>query len=656
VLAVCGLLFLAVALVFGQTVRHEFVTLDDNEFVYENPHVSHGLSVEGTLWAITTGHMSTWVPLTWLSLMLDSQLYGLSPGGFHLTNALLHAAAAIVLFLVLCRTTGDIWPSALVAAIFAVHPLRTESVAWVAERKDVLSGLFFMLTIAAYVHYVHRPFSPLRYLGVLVVFSLGLMAKAMLVTLPLVTLLLDYWPLARMGLAAKGDAPVPGGGRWRRLPLPWRLVVEKLPLLALVAVSCLMTIAVQGEALAPNQRFSLGWRLGNALISYVDYLGQFFFPVGLAVVYPRPSGDLPLAKLLVALLVLAGITAAVLVFRRSRPYLFVGWLWYLTMLVPVIGLVQFGVQTVADRFTYLPQIGLCIALAWGAAGACRRWPNRRWLYGIMSAVLLALLMGGAWRQTSFWHDSETLWNHTLACTSRNAVAHNNFGVTLVSLGRVDEAIAQYRQALAIDPDYAEAHHDLAVALANLGRLDEAIGHYQRAVTIQPNFAEAHNNLGNALADRGQVNSAIAHYQKALEVKPDHAKAHYNLARSLTARGQLDLAVAQYRKALELKPDYGKAHHNLAWLQATCPLAAFRNGAEAVVHAERAQQVLGDTPGALDVLAAAYAEAGRFSEAVTTAQRALKLAKQQNDQALAAALRGRIALYEAEKPFRQAASR
>ena len=343
VLAVCALLLLAVATVFGQTLRHEFVSYDDNEYVYDNPHVSHGVSAQGLARAFAQGHQSNWVPLTWVSLMLDSQLYGLSAGGFHLTNVLLHATATIVLFLVLWRMTGGFWPSALVAAVFAVHPLHVESVAWVTERKDVLSGLFFVLTLAAYARYVRRPFSLGRYLLLTIVFALGLMAKQSLVSLPFVLLLLDYWPLDRMHSAASEDAAVLDGRRSGRFSFPWSLVVEKIPLFALAAVSCMVTLWVQGEALAANKHLPLGWRMGNALLSYAGYLGQFFYPLGLAALYPRPGLDLPRWSVFEAFLILAGLTAAASLLRRRCPYLLVGWLWYLGMLVPVIGLVQVGI-------------------------------------------------------------------------------------------------------------------------------------------------------------------------------------------------------------------------------------------------------------------------------------------------------------------------
>ena len=733
-LTVCALLLLAVGLVFGQTIRHEFVNLDDNKYVYENPLVRGGLRAQKIGEAFTQSHAANWVPLTWLSLMGDYELHGLHAGGYHLTNVLLHAVTTVLLFLVLTQMTGRIWPSALVAALFAVHPLRVESVAWVTERKDVLSGLFFALALGAYVGYVrHRP-SLARYAAVMVVFALGLMSKAMLVTLPLVLLLLDYWPLGRWAASPCRRATLRHGKEGAlvdranfleavlgRFPSPWHLVIEKLPLLVLVAGSCLVTVCVQGEALAANEFVPLSWRLGNAPISYVTYLSQFLYPASLAVLYPPLGLDVPLWKVLAAVLIVLGITAAALAARRKRPYLLVGWLWFLGMLLPVIGLVRVGLTAVADRFTYLPQIGLCIALAWAAGDVYRSWPHRRGVCGMASALLLAILMGCAWRQTSFWRDSETLWTHTLACTARNSVAHNSFGVVLTNQGRHDEAIVQYQAALEIDPEYQEAYCNLGTALAGRGQYGEAIACYQKALQIQPDFMPAHCNLGRVLAEQGRLDEAILHdekaveiqpdnaeahatlanhlgsrgrfaeaaaqYQRVLEIVPDDADAHYGLGAALRAEGQMDEALGQFERALELQPDHAEAHFNvgvalgdrgqfqqaimhcrqalaikpekvgflraLAWLLATCPEASLRNGPEAIALAQRADQLCGSRrPDMLDALAAAYAEAGRFPEALATARKALALARQQQDQAVANALRSRIALYESGRPYRQ----
>jgi tetratricopeptide (TPR) repeat protein len=650
-MAVCGVLLLAVGLVFGQTVRHAFVNYDDTVYVCGNPYVAAGLTAQGIAWAFTNRAIY-WGPMTWLSFMLDDQLYGLNAGGYHLTNMLLHAATAILLFLVLRSMTGRLWPSALAAALFAIHPLRVESVAWVTERKDVLSGLFFMLTLGAYVHYVRHRFSFVRYGAVMVFFALGLMAKPTLIMLPPLLLLLDYWPLGRMGATSVEAPPAFGGREPKRLVAVARLVIEKLPLVALVAVCCTMFVSAQTTALSPNERFSWSWRIGNALISYVAYLGQSFYPVGLAVLYPRPGLDLPVARILGSGLVLLGITAAAVLERRRRPYLLVGWLWYLGTLAPVIGLVQFGIQAMADRFTYLTQIGLYIAVAWGMADVCRSSVSRRWAGSVASTLALAALMGCAWRQTTFWYNSETMWNRVLACTSDNFLAQTNLGQFLVAEGQLDEAIGHYRKALKIDPDYVYARYNLAFALARQGHLDEAIVHYQKGLERKPDEAGVHYALGLALAGRGRLDEAVAHYRRSLEIQPHDAETHYQLGMALAGQGRFDEAMANFHKALEIQPRHAMVHDALARLLATCPMASLRNGVEAIEHARQADQLYGGQPEILDTLAAAYAEAGRFPEALATARKAFELAMQTNKRALADALRTRIALYQAGKPFRQ----
>jgi tetratricopeptide (TPR) repeat protein len=740
-LAICTFLLLAVGLVFVQTVGHDFINLDDNKYVYENPLVAYGLSVQGIVWAFTQSYAANWVPVTWISFMVDHQLYGFHAGGYHLTNVLLHAATAMLLFLALSRLTGRVWPSALVAALFAVHPLRAESVAWVTERKDVLSGLCFMLTLAAYGDYVrHRP-SLVRYLAVMAFFALGLLSKAMLVTLPLVLLLLDYWPLGRFAASAcRGSTPSktplhrngvgnPGSATFMeavlgRFPLPWRMVIEKLPLLFLVAIVGVVTVSVQGQALGANDFIPWQWRVNNALISYVRYLGQLFFPAGLAPLYPPGVLHFPLWQVLGSVLILLGVTAATLVWRRKYPYLLVGWLWYLGMLLPVIGLLHVGITAQADRFTYLTEIGPCIALVWAAADARRSWSGPRWACAMAASLMLAVLMGSAWRQTSFWHDSETLWNHTLACTSRNCVAHNSLGVFLVDQGRLDEAkthyqasleidpqdvdphlnlasvlavqgrfdeaVACYQKALQIQPDFPKGHGDLGDLLAHLGRLDEALDHYRKASELQPDDAVAHRTLGDLLGRLGRFDEAFAHFQKALEIAPDDADTHNNFGWALRAQGQMKAAMAQFERALAIQPDNAEAHYNvgvalggqgrfheamdhcrralkikpdkiafqqrLAWMLATCPEASLRGGAEAIELAQRVNQSYGgERLDALDTLAAAYAEGGRFPEALAAARKALDIATQHNDRASRDALQARIALYQSGQPFRQTPS-
>jgi tetratricopeptide (TPR) repeat protein len=587
VFTVCGLLLLAVFVVFGQTVAFEFVNFDDGEYVSDNPHLTHGLTGQSVAWAFTTNRCHNWHPLTWLSYMLDYQFYGPKPWGYHLTNVLLHAATAILLLLVLWRLTGDFWPSAFVAAVFAVHPLRAESVAWVSERKDVLSGLFFMLTLGAYVGCVRRPFSLLRYLGVVALFALGLMAKPMLVTLPFVLLLLDYWPLERMAIG------------WRRL------VAEKLPLMALSAASCVVTPWAQGTAIERLDILPLSTRIANASISYVTYLWQLFCPARLAAFYPPQPGGSPPWYVVGALLLLVCICIGAVMWRRSCPYLFVGWFWYLGMLVPVIGLVQVGGQLVADRYTYLPQIGLAIGLAWGAKRALESWPRYAELCSIVAGLAIAVLMGCARQQTSYWQNSDALWSHAISCTSPNARAHCDLAMALAGKGRTDEAVAQYEKALAIQSNYADAHNNLGVILAERGQRDEAVVHFRAALTSNPDYALAHCNYGLALTGYRRFDEAIAEYEKALQLQPDYAVAHNNCGLALAASGRPDEAIAEFEKALQLQPNYAMAHNNLGRV-----LAGRGRLDEAITHFRKAVELKPDFAEASQNLAVALGQKGQ----------------------------------------------
>jgi Flp pilus assembly protein TadD len=680
--AVCLVLAAMTWLVFGQTLGHEFVNYDDGSYIFENVTVQKGLTWDGIHWAFTHVHSDNWHPLTTLTHMLDCGRYGLNAGGHHLTNVLLHTATAILLFLVLRRMTGFLWRSAFVAAVFAIHPLRVESVAWVSERKDVLSGVFFMLTVWAYARYAQcvtgdkwPAFAALRrgervtgtaasdcarapsratshvspfYCLVLLFLGLGLMSKPMLVTLPFVLLLLDYWPLRRFSLSATGDTGAePGSGR----KMAWRLAKEKIPLITLSAASCLVTMLAQKEVIKPVQDFPLPLRLENALVSYMVYLRQMFHPVDLAVFYPYPKSGLPVWEVAWAGVALATISAGVVLLRRKQPWLITGWFWYVGMLVPVIGVIQVGNQGHADRYTYLPQIGLYLLLTWAAADFCAGWRHRRLVLGGGSTIILMALIFCARTQASYWRNSESLWTHALACTQDNYVAHNDLGDALFRKGRTDEAIPQFQKALEIKPDYAEACNHLGNVLLQQGQTEKAIAQFQKTLEIKPDYAEACNNLGNALLQQGRLNEATAHFQKALEIEPDYVEAHNNLGLALLQQGRMAEAITHYQKALDIKPDYPEIQNNLAWVLATCPQASLRNGNQAVELAIRANQLTGNkNPLLLRTLAAADAEAGRFSEAVETAQRALQLAEAQSNTALADVIRSELKLFQAGVPF------
>ncbi len=601
---VCIFLAAAIWLVFGQTLHHGFVNYDDNLYVYVNPVVQKGLTWEGFCWALTYGNIGHWHPLTWLSHMLDCQFYGLNPGGHHLTNILLHTATTILLFLVLRRMTGFLWRSAFVAAVFAIHPLRVESVAWVAERKDVLSAFFFMLTLGAYVRYVRRPPSIIRYGTVVVFFALGLLSKNMLVTTPFVLLLLDYWPLGRFSSFSP--------------QVLLRRVAEKIPLFVLTIGSCVATALVP-EKVSAGDSLSFGLRMENAVVSYVTYLWQMIHPAGLACVYPNPVNYLPLWQVAGALGLLLVISGVVWAFRQTHPCLVVGWLWYLGMMIPVIGIVQISYYAHADRYTYLPQIGLYLLLTWAAADLCAGWRHRRVMLGGLSTVILAALICCADTQASYWRNDETLWTHTLACTSGNIVGEIYLGNALCQTGKVDEAIPHYQRALQIEPNDVKAHIVLGNALLQKGNVDEAIPYYKRALQIEPENSEAHNNLGNALLRRGRVDEAITQFQKALQIKPDYADASYNLGNALLQKGRVDEAITQFQKALQIKPDYADACYNLG-------NALLQKGSvdEAITQYQRDLQIEPKNSEAHNNLGNALLQKGDVDEAITQFQKALQI--------------------------------
>jgi tetratricopeptide (TPR) repeat protein len=546
VAGVCASLAILVFIVFGQTVGHGFLNYDDHDYVYQNPVILRGLSFENIGWAFTHVHSANWHPLTTILHMLDCQMYGLWAGGHHLTNVLLHAACAVCLFLLLLQMTGAIWRSAFVAALFAIHPLRVESVAWVSELKDVLSGLFFMLTLAAYTRYARRPRSVGRYAAVALCLALGLMSKPMLVTIPFVLLLIDYWPLARFQKASQLPA----------------LLREKAPLFALSVLSCVATVFAQQGAIRPVAEVPFSVRVGNALVAYVIYIGKLIYPVHLAVLYPLLRNGWPAWRAMLAFLLLAGLTAGACSLRRRRPFLLVGWLWYVGMLVPVIGFLQVGDQAYADRYTYLPQIGLCLAGTWVAADWAGDRRSRRITLGCAGFFILCALLAAAYRQTTLWRDPETLWTHTIACTQDNFTAHGDLGDALLQQGKTAEAIAEFRAAIHINPSYSAAHYNLGVALLGLGRTEEAIAEFRTAIQINPAYAKAHNNLGIALLRQGKSAEAMDEYAAALKADPAEADAHYNLANAFLDQGRTQEAVAEYGESLRLNPAYPDAQNNL----------------------------------------------------------------------------------------------
>jgi tetratricopeptide (TPR) repeat protein len=550
--------------VYAPAQHFGFLTFDDPDYITSNPHVAGGITGAGIVWALTAFHAGTWMPITWLSYMIDVTLHGVDAGWFHITNVALHVASTLALFGVLVRLTGAMGRSAFVAALFAVHPLHVESVAWIAERKDVLSTLFWWLAIGAYAAYVRRP-SRSRYARVAACFAAGLMAKPMLVTLPLTLLLLDVWPLNRLG-AVRG---------WGAL------IREKLPLVALSVVSTVITFAAQQQvgAVAELDVLPLGTRIANGLISYVEYLVNMIWPARLAILYPFPA-EVSMSAALASLVLIAAITYLALRARRRHPYVTVGWFWYLLTLVPVIGLAQVGSHAMADRFTYVPLVGIFIVIAWGIPDLLSRRRTQSSAMGVTgrralasgAVAIILVLAGVAHVQIGYWQDSLTCWQHALDVTADNFVAEDALGGVLTDEGRMTEAIPHLRRALELHSDFPGAHHNLAVALtkqgeafAGVGRLDDAIAEFQEALGQTPASADVHEDLGLVLFARGRVDDAVAAYREALLFNPGLAEAHDSLGMAYLAQHKVAEATQEFKEALRLDPQIAEAQQALAGL-------------------------------------------------------------------------------------------
>ncbi|MCL6519684.1 MAG: tetratricopeptide repeat protein [Armatimonadetes bacterium] len=684
-----GCLLVLVAIVaFVPLFGNGFINYDDDEYVTDNSHVRGGFTLANVGWAFTTMHESNWHPITWLSHMLDCQLFGLNPIGHHLVSLLIHIANTLLLFGIFSILTGSIWKSGFVAALFAVHPLHVESIAWVAERKDVLSTLFWMIAILAYIRYVQSP-RIATYIPVIAFFALGLMAKPMVLTLPFVLLLMDFWPLRRFSAANHSLFSTLTNKK---------LLVEKIPLFGLTISSAIVTYIAQqkGLSVATLERYPVGMRIGNALISYVSYIGKMIIPSGLSVFYPYPT-VIVTWKMVGALVIIVAITALVLWQSRRRPYLVFGWFWYLGTLVPVIGLVQVGWQAMADRYTYIPLIGLFVILAWGIPDLiesirtgkqvgikCQTADVRRNLIlSAVACVLVIILAATTLRQVTHWRDSVTLFSHALKVTKENPVAENNLGLALTALGKHAQAIKHFKKALRIEPTWADVHHNLAIAYFESMDFEKAAFHFQKALKIDPRHARAHNNYGGLLLKQGRLDEAAMHFNKALMAKPDYAQAHINLGILLGIKGKSGAAVESYKKAIELdpflpdahynlsitlgelgkvreaiescrvalklRPNWPEAKNNLAWLLATQKKPTYRDALEAIKLAKAAcEAVRYEDSGLLDTLAAAYAAAGRYDQAISTARRALQLAITQGSPA-APEIEMRLRNYEAHCP-------
>ena len=704
---ICLALALVTAALYWPMTHHEFVAFDDEGYITGNPHVNAGLTWSGAVWAFQSGYAANWHPLTWISHMLDCQLYGSYPGGHHATNLLLHIANTLLLFLLLNQMTGALWRSAFVAALFAWHPLHVESVAWAAERKDVLSGFFFLLTLIAYTRYVTSDkcqvtgtasflsrvkchVSPYYFLA-LFFFACGLMSKPMVVTLPFVLLLLDFWPLGRF---SSFKFQVSSSEKPSTLNIQpstesaTRLICEKLPFFALALAGSMVTYLVQksGGAFWSSNVLPLQLRVPNALVAYVRYISKTFWPVDLAFIYPYPR-HWPAGLAAGAALMVLLWTGLFLWRARRNPYLFVGWFWFLGTLVPTIGLVQVGVQSMADRYMYLPGIGLFILVVWGLNDVLNLRPQWRPMLTLAGGVSLAGCLAVASLQLGYWQNSMRLFLHAVKVTTDNYAAYNCLGGVLEKAGKKDEAMALYAESVRVQSDYPLGQFNLGMMLlengrteeglshlntaARLmphnpdlqfdlgnfwlqhGRLDEAVGHFTNALADRPAFPEAHNGLGIALLQQSKLNEAVAQFSEALRLKPDYADAHRNLALALTQQGRTGEAISHYREALRLTLRFPNALNELAWILATAPDAKLRSGTEAVQLAERACELTQNRqPAMLATLSAAYAETGRFPDAIATAQKARSLA-QAADQKETADLAGELLKrYQVNQPFRE----
>jgi len=617
-------LVLAILIAFEPIRLNDFVSYDDHHYVTENPHVNNGITGRSVIWAFTTSHSANWHPLTWLSHMLDCQLFGLVPFWHHMTNLLFHIVNTLLLFWILKRMTGAVWPSGFVAAVFALHPLHVESVAWVAERKDVLSGFFWMLTIAAYIRYVEHP-AIKRYLLVVFVFCLGLMAKPMLVTLPFVLLLLDYWPLGRFQWGHQSNfkdlqqsEPANTGGFSLSIV---HLTMEKIPLLVLAAASSVITYIVQQNAgaLSTIEKVPLNFRIVNALASYVGYIGKMIYPSRLAVLYPLHSHQLPTSRSIISFLILAGISAAVVYIGRHRRYFVTGWLWYLGTLVPVIGLIQVGAQAMADRYTYLPSIGITIMVSWGLAEFTAKWRYRKVGLQITAGLLLVAMLICTRMQVRYWRNSFTLYEHTLAVTENNSVIHNYYGITLFESGQLDAAFEHYKQALQINPQYSAARNNIGQVFLKQQKLDKAIACFNQVLHDRTDWHDTYYNLGLAYAQKGELELAVQNYSEALRVKPDYPEALNNWAAVLKKQGKIDKAIRKWKRALELKPDHAGAHYNIG-----LAMSKQGNDSQAIKHLNEALRIKPDWPTAHSHLGNIYYKQGRFNLAISHWTKTVKL--------------------------------
>jgi len=704
-LLICLALALSTLVVFWQVRHHEFISFDDDWYIFNNSHIKSGLTWDNVLWAFSHDHGGNYHPLTAMSHMLDCNLYGLDAGGHHFTNLLFHLANALLLFLVLKSMTANFWASAFVAALFALHPLHVESVAWASERKDVLSTFFALLTIAAYAHYAGNP-GIRYYLLTILLFALGLLAKPMLVTLPFLLLLLDYWPLER---ATPGSRLVLGG--WRRL------VIEKIPFLVLAAIIGAVTFSIQkGTGVVQDiAEYPLTWRVENAVMAYTTYIVKMFCPVNLAIFYPHPRSSLSFVRAGLALFLLVCITAMALWQVRKRPWFAVGWLWFAISLFTVIGLVQVGLHAWADRYTYMSYTGLFIIVAWGVPELFAHFRYKKLVLASAAGASILLLAVAAWFQVGYWQGSEKLYEHAAKVVKENWWAHHNLGLEFVNQGKLDQAAEQLTEALRIYPGNANIKNDLAEALLKQGKVERAIELYQEFLPLLPEdldlsrsadneifrqrrfaenigfLAKARVNLAIALMHQGRYDESVRHFIVALQLKPElvlmlkdvaglllsqgrpadaeklyrqilrvlpeDLDVHNGLGFALAQQGRFDEAVGEFRDVLRISPASVDVMDILARLISVNKDADFYDPNEAIHLAQGACASSNyQKPEFLDTLAIAYAAAGRFQDAVETADKAFKLAQSSQQEQLALQIQARLNLYKEGRPYIESATK
>jgi len=648
-------LVLITAALYAPMLHHQFINFDDDDYITNNARVKAGLTWSGVIWAFRTGAAANWHPLTWISHMLDCQLYGLNPAGHHATNLLFHVVNTLLLFFWLNQITGAVWRSALVAALFAWHPLHVESVAWAAERKDVLSTFFWLLSLMAYSRYAQKRLgtdlaahpSGFRlpepnYFLALFWFACGLMSKPMVVTLPFVLLLLDFWPLNRFQIPVSTRRMV-------------RLLIEKIPFLVLAAATSIVTYFVQtsGRALWTAVATPFSTRLANALWAYERYVSKTFLPSDLSIFYPYRA-SLPAGVVMSAVLFLVLWSGLSFWRIRQNPYLFVGWFWFLGTLIPTIGLVQVGSQSMADRYMYIPGIGLFVVVAWGLGDLVERYAHwRRLVIPAVGAALAACLVGTE-IQLGYWQNSIQLFRHALAVSPDNFVAYNCLGEAFAEQGMKQEALTLCAEAVQIAPNNPVAQYNLGMFLAQSGRTDEARQHLDAAARLAPFNSEIQYNLGTFLMLHGEPEAAASHFTAALRERPDFPEAHFRLAQALSQQHKSREAVVQYGEALRLKPDYPDALNEFAWLLSTSPDPEIRDGKKAVQLAQHACELAArPAPVFFTTLSAADAEAGRFSDAIAAAQKARDLAVAAGQKDIAVQDEQLLRLYQGGNPFREA---